>query len=131
MTRFVILVKMGHWNFLRDRCYWPDIQDGVISFLYLKQKLHNHSNLFILDYLQTQPSKGNIENVLIVIDHFTMYAQAFPSKTQTSIATAKLLWHNFILHYCFPSKIISEQSTILKVSYCKSMLTCRSPENQD
>ena len=67
-----------------------------------------------LDYLQIKPSKGNIENVLIVADHFTRYVQAYPSKTQTALATAKLLWNNFIVHYGivhygFPTKIISDQ----------------------
>ena len=62
-----------------------------------------------LDYLKIEPSKGNIENVLIVTDHFTRYAQAFPSKSQTVLATAKLMWNNFILHYGFPSKIITDQ----------------------
>ena len=62
-----------------------------------------------LDYLQIEPSKGNIENVLIVTGHFTRYAQAYPSKSQTALATAKLLWNNFIIHYGFPDKIISDQ----------------------
>ena len=61
-----------------------------------------------LDYLKIEPSKGNIENVLVITDHFTRYAQAFPSKTQTALATAKLLWNIFILHYGFPSKIITD-----------------------
>ena len=65
--------------------------------------------LIHLDYLQTEPSKVNIENVLIVTDHFTRYAQAYPSKTQTALATTKLLWNNFIVHYGFPTKIISDQ----------------------
>ena len=56
------------------------------------------------DYPQIEPSKGNIENVLIVTDHFTRYAQAYPSKTQTALATAKLLWNNFTIHYGFPNK---------------------------
>ena len=62
-----------------------------------------------LDYLKLEPSKGNVEIVLIISDHFTSYAHAFPSKTQTAFATAKLLWDNFILHYGFPSKIITDQ----------------------
>ena len=62
-----------------------------------------------LDYLKIEPSKGNVENVLIITDHFTRYAQAFPSKTQTALTTAKLLWNNFILHYGFPAKIITDQ----------------------
>ena len=65
--------------------------------------------LIHLDYLKIEPSKGNIENVLVITDHFTRYARAFPSKTQTALATAKLLWNNFILNYGFPSKIITDQ----------------------
>ena len=45
-----------------------------------------------MDFLSIEPSKGNIENVLVITDHFTRYAQAYPSKTQTAQATAKLLW---------------------------------------
>ena len=62
-----------------------------------------------LDYLKIEPTKGNVENILIVIDNFTRYAQAFPSKSQTALATAKLLWNNFILHYGFPAKITTDQ----------------------
>ena len=69
-----------------------------------------------LDYLKIEPSKGNVENVLIVTDHFTRYAQAFPSKSQTTLTTAKLLWNTFILHYGFPAKIITDQAKILKVN---------------
>ena len=65
--------------------------------------------LIHLDYLKIEPSKGNIENVLVITDHFIRYAQAFPSKTQTALATVKLLWNNFILHYGFPSIIITDQ----------------------
>ena len=64
--------------------------------------------LIHLVYLQIEPSKGNIENVLIITDHFTRYAQAYRSKTQTALATAKLLWNNFIVCYGFPTKIISD-----------------------
>ena len=65
--------------------------------------------LIHLDDLKIEHSKGNVENVLIITDHFTKYSQAFPSKTQTALATAKLLWNNFILHYGFPSKMITDQ----------------------
>ena len=58
-----------------------------------------------MDYLSLEPSKGNIENVLVIPDHFTRYALAYPSKTQT----AQILWDNFICHYGFPEKFISDQ----------------------
>ena len=62
-----------------------------------------------LDYLTLEPSKGNIENVLVITDHFTRYALAYASKTQTAQATARVLWDNFICHYGFPEQFISDQ----------------------
>ena len=62
-----------------------------------------------MDYLSLEPSKGNIENVLVITDYFTRYALAYPSKTQTAQATARILWDNFICHYGFPEKFISDQ----------------------
>ena len=35
---------------------------------------------------------------------------AYPSKTQTAQATARILWDNFICHYGFSEKFISDQS---------------------
>ena len=98
---------------LRDRFFWPGMHLDDASYIIscprcIRRKsqpdtapLHNIEatqtlELIHLDYLQTEPSKGNIENVLIVTDHFTRYAQAYPSKTQTALAHAKLLWINFI-----------------------------------
>ena len=52
-----------------------------------------------MDYLSLEPSKGNIENVLVISDHFTRYA----------LATARILWDNFICHYGFPERFISDQ----------------------
>ena len=62
-----------------------------------------------LDYLTLEPSKGNIENVLVITDHFTRYALAYASKTQTAQATARILWDNFICHYAFPEQFMSDQ----------------------
>ena len=75
----------------------------------LNIEVNQPSELVHLDYLKIEPIKGNVENVLIITDNFTRYAQAFPSNTQTALATAKLLWNNFILHYGFPEKIITDQ----------------------
>ena len=79
--------------------------------------------LIHLDYLQIEPSKGNFENVLIVTYHFTRYAQAYPSKTQTALVTDILFWNNFIMHYGFPTKLISDHGykfeSKLIVSLCQ------------
>ena len=75
----------------------------------LNIEVNQSLELVHLDYLKIEPSKGNVENILIATDHFTRYAQAFPSKSQTALATDKLLWNNFILHYGFLGKIITDQ----------------------
>ena len=48
-------------------------------------------------------------------------AQAFPSKTQTALATAKLLWNNFLLHYGFPSKIITDQGRNFEIELIENL----------
>ena len=74
-----------------------------------------------LDYLKIKPSKGNTENNLAITDHFTRYAMAFPSKTQSALTTAKLLWNNFILHNGIPSKIITDQGRNFESELIKNL----------
>ena len=111
---------------LRYRFYWPGMHMDVTSYInncprcirrksqpdvasLLNIEATQPLELVHLDYLQMEPSKGNTENVLLVTDYFTRHAQAYPSKTQTALATAKLLWNNFIIHYGFPTNVISDQ----------------------
>ena len=62
-----------------------------------------------LNYLCLEPGKGLEENVLVVTDHFTRYAQAYVARTQTAQTTARTLWDKFIVHYGLPEKILSDQ----------------------
>ena len=111
---------------LRGQFYWPGMHTDVASYLnscptclrrksqpdqapLLNIEVNQLLELVHLDYLKIEPSKCNIENILIVTDHYTRYAQAFPSKTPTTLVTAKLLWNNVILHYGFPAKFITDQ----------------------
>ena len=120
-------------DLLRDRFYWPGMHADVVSYINscprcLRRKSQQDKaplmnietsqplELTHLDYLKIEPSKGNIENVLVITDHFTRYAQAFPSKTQTALATAKLLWNNFILIMAFLKKLLETKEETLKVS---------------
>ena len=62
-----------------------------------------------LNYLCLEPGKGLEENILVVTDHFTRYAQAYITKTQTAQMTTKTLWDKFIVHYGLPKKILMDQ----------------------
>ena len=111
--------RMRTLSLLRERFFGPGMQTEATQYLlnctrclrrktppqvaplqaiYVTQPLE----LVHMDHLSLEPSKGNIENVLVITDHFTRYALAYPSKTQTAQATARILWDNFICHYGFP-----------------------------
>ena len=60
-----------------------------------------------LDFLCLKPGKGQEENVLVIIDHFTRYAQAYVTRTQMAQTMAKTLWDKFIVHYGLPEKILT------------------------
>ena len=113
-------------SLLRERFYWPGMHKQATLYVNKCQKCMKRKaipdvaplqpiivsqpmELVHMDFLSIEPSKGNIENVLVITDHFTRYAQAYASKTQTAQATAKLLWENFIRHYGFPEKFLSDQ----------------------
>ena len=113
-------------SLLRERFYWPSLYKDAIKHLDSCRKCKIRKSkvprvelvpiqasrpmkLVHLDYLCLEPCKGQVENVLVITDHFTRYAQAFPTKSQTAKVTAKVLWHNFICHYGFPEKFISDQ----------------------
>lgn len=56
-----------------------------------------------------EQSKGGFENILVITDHFTRFAQAIPCKNQTARTTANVLYDNFFLHCSFPEKLHSDQ----------------------
>ena len=72
--------------------------------------------LIHLDYLKIETSKGNIENVLVITDHFTRYAQAFPSKTQTALATANYCGTISFFIMAFLKRLLQIKEETLKVS---------------
>ena len=64
--------------------------------------------LLCIDFL-TIEVQGQKQNILVVMDHFTKYAQAFLTKDQTAKTVARTLWNDFFLVFGFPSRIHSDQ----------------------
>ena len=125
-------MRLGHLglecmlDLMHDRFFWPhmDVQAKehigkcclCLAFkarqpkASLKNIVATHPlELVHLDFLCQEPGKGQEENVLVITDHFTRYAQAFVTRTQTVQTMVKTLWDKFIVHYGLPKKILTDQ----------------------
>ena len=91
-----------------DRCIkfkTPDTQRASLVSISTTRPLQ----LVCMDYLTLEPSKGGIQNILIITDHFTKFAVAVPTKNQTAKTTADALFNSFIIPYGLPKTIHSDQ----------------------
>ena len=55
--------------------------------------------------------KPVVKNVLVVIDHFTWYVQAFETKNHTARMRARVLYNNYFSVFSFPQRLMSDQGT--------------------
>ena len=65
--------------------------------------------LLHMDFLKLDPCQGGIENVLVVVDHFTHFAWAIPTRNQMAAVTAEALWCNVFSLFGWPERILSDQ----------------------
>ena len=71
--------------------------------------------LVCIDFLTLERSKVGFEKILVITDHFTRYAQAFPIRNKLAKTTAKVLFENFIVHYGSLLVYIATKEETLKV----------------
>ena len=64
-----------------------------------------------LDFLTIGNKSDENKNihVLVITDHFTKYASAYITPKQTAAVIANPLWENFLAHYGWPSKLLTDQ----------------------
>lgn len=62
-----------------------------------------------INFFCLEPDLSGRSNVLVVTDHFTRYAQAFPTRDQQASIVAKTLVEKFFIHYGLPEGLNSNQ----------------------
>lgn len=67
--------------------------------------------LVCIDFWSAENSCNKSIDVLVITDHFTRMAQAFPCKDQTAKQVAKVLWDKYFCVFGFPERIHSDQGT--------------------
>ena len=55
--------------------------------------------------------KPVVKNVLVVVDHFTRYVQAYVTRNQTVRTTARVLYNEYLSVFGFPQRLMSDQGT--------------------
>uniref|UniRef100_A0A667WTY7 Integrase catalytic domain-containing protein n=1 Tax=Myripristis murdjan TaxID=586833 RepID=A0A667WTY7_9TELE len=66
-------------------------------------------DLVCIDFLSLEPDSQGFANILVVTDHYTRYAQAFPARDQKASTVAKILCERYFVHYGLPARIHSDQ----------------------
>ena len=114
---------------LQERFFWPRMNDDVRTHIrscercmHFKQKPEREQmssfetsypmEIVHMDFLligsKRDPNKEI--NVLVVTDHFTRYAQAFVTTSQTALVVAQTLYKEYFVHYGWPEKLHSDQA---------------------
>ena len=125
---------MGHMGrdrtitLLKERFYWPGmdtfVSDRIQRCMPCAQGKAPHlpesapmfhisasqpMELVCIDFLGLEECRGRFQYILVITDVFTKYAWAIPTKNQTAVTTARVLFDQFVGSLWIPYETTSDQ----------------------
>ena len=115
---------------MQARFFWPKMADEIRTYIRscarcfrFKQTPEQEEMVSVdatyplqlvhMDFLQIgskRQDKGRAIYVLVITDHFTRYAKAYVTTNQTAQTVAKTFLEQFVVHYGWPEKILTDQA---------------------
>ena len=126
--------QMGHigvdrtTSIIRDRFFWPhmlnDIQHHIKNkcrcIVQKKPQIHKSAPLqtitssqpleiVSIDYVKLEQSSGGYQYILTIVDGFTRYLQAYPTKNKCGRSAARVLFNDYIPRFGIPEQLLHDQ----------------------